>query len=142
MRRADDLLSPDSAYNIFTVVADRTHSPELVRFMTTGGSPAPNRGIVTSTWAIRTICVRRAIFENVLSTSHPEQKELFEGYDEWRCRRPFSRVWFPTVPSSCSSPGNRTSHPWTHAIYPSLRSDSGGDRGQRKTGRLEDLCEL
>src|SRR5205807_4519675 len=97
---------------------------------------------VTCTWAIRTICVRRAIFENVFSTSHPEQNELFEGYDEWRCRRPFSRVLFSTVPSICSSSGNRDPRPWTHAIYPSVRSNSRSDRGQRKTGRREDLCEL
>ena len=44
--RNDDLLSPDSVYNISTVVADRTRFTELVRFITTGGSPAANWGIL------------------------------------------------------------------------------------------------
>ena len=57
-------------------------------------------------------------------------------------RRFVGSLWFPSVPSSYSSHGNRASHPWTHAIYPSVRSNSGGDRGQRKTGQSEDLCEL
>jgi hypothetical protein len=58
--------------------------------------------------------VRGVTFEKVLSTSHPQQKRLLKGYDEWRCRRLFGRVWFPTVSSSYSSP------PATKPLIPGL----------------------
>ena len=46
--RHDDLLSPESAYNISTVVVDPYLPRELVRFTTTRGSPAPNQVIVAT----------------------------------------------------------------------------------------------
>jgi hypothetical protein len=70
----------------------------------TRSSLAPNRVIVTSTWAIRAICVRGVTIENVLSTSLPQQKKLFKGDDEWRCRCPFRRLWFPHYPFELQFP--------------------------------------
>ena len=46
--RHDDLLSPESAYNISTVVVDPYLPRELVRFATTRGSPVPNQVIVAT----------------------------------------------------------------------------------------------
>ena len=46
--RHDEVLSPESAYNISTVVVDPYLRRELVRFATTRGSPVPHQVIVAT----------------------------------------------------------------------------------------------